>query len=187
MQSRDCASYVECIIIAHHIRKCLVSRIWCSLRVWYQYWPGWLTWRQLSPILIFVGYHLCERESQCRERERSTTSLLCDNVGSRTGTWSSPTKMWLWYSLTQPMHQLSSAYSFCICSTVNNQILKGGGFRGWCWHASCWCRGYNIGVRFIEDFLAIAHNQQGWCHDLGETADVLAKVSTTQTLCFSCL
>ena len=127
MQSRDCASYVECIIIAHHIRKCLVSRIWCSLRVWYQYWPGWLTWRQLSPILIFVGYHLCERESQCRVRERSTTSLLCDNVGSRTGTWSSPTKMWLWYSLTQPMHQLSSAYSFCICSTVNNQILKGGG------------------------------------------------------------
>ena len=38
---------------------------------------------------------------------------------------------------------------------------------------SC-CRGYNIGVRLIEDFLA--RTQQGRCHDLKETADVLAKV-----------
>lgn len=34
--------------------------------------------------------------------------------------------------------------------------------------------GYNIGVRLIEDFLA--RTQQERCHDLKETADVLAKV-----------
>ena len=34
--------------------------------------------------------------------------------------------------------------------------------------------GYNIGVRLIEDFFA--RSQQGRCHDLKETADVLAKV-----------
>jgi len=35
-------------------------------------------------------------------------------------------------------------------------------------------RGYNIGVRIIEDFLA--RSNQGRCHDLKETADVIAKV-----------
>ena len=35
-------------------------------------------------------------------------------------------------------------------------------------------RGYNIGVRLIEDFLAKANT--GRCHDLRETADVIAKV-----------
>lgn len=40
------------------------------------------------------------------------------------------------------------------------------------------CRGYNIGVRLIEDFLA--RTQQGRCYDLKETADVLAKVSRLQ-------
>ena len=35
-------------------------------------------------------------------------------------------------------------------------------------------RGYNIGMRLIEDFLA--RTQQGRCYDLKETADVLAKV-----------
>ena len=37
-------------------------------------------------------------------------------------------------------------------------------------------RGYNIGVRLIEDFLA--RTQQARCYDLKETADVLAKVRT---------
>lgn len=36
-------------------------------------------------------------------------------------------------------------------------------------------RGYNIGVRLIEDFLARSNNM-GRCHDLKETADVIAKV-----------
>jgi trafficking protein particle complex subunit 3 len=35
-------------------------------------------------------------------------------------------------------------------------------------------RGYNIGVRLIEDFLAKANT--GRCHDLRETADVISKV-----------
>ncbi|KAK3739015.1 hypothetical protein QZH41_010495, partial [Actinostola sp. cb2023] len=34
--------------------------------------------------------------------------------------------------------------------------------------------GYNIGVRIIEDFLARSNNT-GRCHDLKETADVIAK------------
>lgn len=35
-------------------------------------------------------------------------------------------------------------------------------------------RGYNIGVRLIEDFLA--RSNVGRCHDFRETADVIAKV-----------
>ena len=35
-------------------------------------------------------------------------------------------------------------------------------------------RGYNIGVRLIEDFLA--RSNVGRCHDLRETADVISKV-----------
>jgi hypothetical protein len=38
-------------------------------------------------------------------------------------------------------------------------------------------RGYNIGVRLIEDFLA--RSNWGRCQDLKETADVIAKVCTT--------
>ena len=37
------------------------------------------------------------------------------------------------------------------------------------------CRGYNIGVRLIEDFLA--RSGLGRCNDFRETADVIAKVS----------
>jgi len=36
------------------------------------------------------------------------------------------------------------------------------------------CRGYNIGVRLIEDFLA--RSGIGRCNDFRETADVIAKV-----------
>lgn len=36
-------------------------------------------------------------------------------------------------------------------------------------------RGYNIGVRLIEDFLAKSNT--GRCHDLKETADVISKVT----------
>jgi Transport protein particle (TRAPP) component len=36
-------------------------------------------------------------------------------------------------------------------------------------------RGYNIGVRLIEDFLAKANT--GRCHDIRETADVMSKVT----------
>ncbi len=36
-------------------------------------------------------------------------------------------------------------------------------------------RGYNIGVRLIEDFLA--RSSVGRCHDFRETADVIAKVT----------
>jgi len=36
-------------------------------------------------------------------------------------------------------------------------------------------RGYNIGVRLIEDFLA--RSGIGRCNDFRETADVIAKVS----------
>lgn len=35
-------------------------------------------------------------------------------------------------------------------------------------------RGYNIGVRLVEDFLA--RSNVGRCHDFRETADVIAKV-----------
>ena len=35
-------------------------------------------------------------------------------------------------------------------------------------------RGYNIGVRLIEDL--IAKGNVGRCHDLRETADIIAKV-----------
>ena len=36
-------------------------------------------------------------------------------------------------------------------------------------------RGYNIGVRLVEDFLA--RSNVGRCHDFRETADVIAKVT----------
>lgn len=39
---------------------------------------------------------------------------------------------------------------------------------------SLFCRGYNIGVRLIEDFLA--RSSIGRCQDFRETADVIAKV-----------
>jgi len=42
-------------------------------------------------------------------------------------------------------------------------------------------RGYNIGVRLIEDFLA--RSGQGKCHDFRETADVIAKVTNTYAVC----
>lgn len=41
-------------------------------------------------------------------------------------------------------------------------------------------RGYNIGVRLIEDFLA--RSSVGRCHDFRETADVIAKVSEFQPI-----
>lgn len=37
------------------------------------------------------------------------------------------------------------------------------------------CRGYNIGIRLIEDFLAKANT--GRCRDIRETADVISKVA----------
>ena len=40
------------------------------------------------------------------------------------------------------------------------------------------CRGYNIGVRLVEDFLA--RSNVGRCHDFRETADVIAKVHGTR-------
>ncbi len=51
-------------------------------------------------------------------------------------------------------------------------------------------RGYNIGVRLIEDFLS--RTQQGRCYELKETAEILAKVrlkmrgatATTLVWCF---
>lgn len=42
-------------------------------------------------------------------------------------------------------------------------------------------RGYNIGVRLIEDFLA--RSNVGRCHDFRETADVIAKVTVKAQLC----
>lgn len=42
-------------------------------------------------------------------------------------------------------------------------------------------RGYNIGVRLIEDFLA--RSNVGRCHDFRETADVIAKVNVQAQLC----
>lgn len=39
-------------------------------------------------------------------------------------------------------------------------------------------RGYNIGVRLVEDFLA--RSNVGRCHDFRETADVIAKVCVTR-------
>uniref|UniRef100_A0A8C9EXD2 Trafficking protein particle complex subunit n=1 Tax=Pavo cristatus TaxID=9049 RepID=A0A8C9EXD2_PAVCR len=39
----------------------------------------------------------------------------------------------------------------------------------------CSHRGYNIGVRLIEDFLA--RSNVGRCHDFRETADVIAKIA----------
>ena len=39
-------------------------------------------------------------------------------------------------------------------------------------------RGYNIGVRLIEDFLAKANT--GRCRDLRETAEVISKVWFTE-------
>jgi len=39
-------------------------------------------------------------------------------------------------------------------------------------------RGYNIGVRLVEDFLA--RSNVGRCHDFRETADVIAKVFITR-------
>lgn len=40
-------------------------------------------------------------------------------------------------------------------------------------------RGYNIGVRLIEDFLA--RSNIGRCQDFRETADVIAKVPVAST------
>lgn len=48
-------------------------------------------------------------------------------------------------------------------------------------HNICVCsvsRGYNIGVRLVEDFLA--RSNVGRCHDFRETADVIAKVYGTR-------
>jgi len=42
------------------------------------------------------------------------------------------------------------------------------------------CRGYNIGVRLIEDFLA--RSNIGRCNDFRETADVIAKVNVVLVL-----
>lgn len=44
-----------------------------------------------------------------------------------------------------------------------------------CFDCICFCRGYNIGVRLIEDFLARSPDV-GRCHDFKVTAEVLAKV-----------
>jgi len=41
-------------------------------------------------------------------------------------------------------------------------------------------RGYNIGVRLIEDFLA--RSGVGRCNDFRETADIIAKVSMEHTM-----
>lgn len=44
-------------------------------------------------------------------------------------------------------------------------------------HSAIYCfRGYNIGVRLVEDFLA--RSNVGRCHDFRETADVIAKVNS---------
>lgn len=40
--------------------------------------------------------------------------------------------------------------------------------------ADRWCRGYNIGTRLVEDFLA--RTNLGRCRDLRDTAEVLSKV-----------
>ena len=48
-------------------------------------------------------------------------------------------------------------------------------------HSCLHRRGYNIGVRLIEDFLA--RTQQGRCYDLKETADILAKVCPPVSPC----
>ena len=46
-------------------------------------------------------------------------------------------------------------------------------------HSAIYCfRGYNIGVRLVEDFLA--RSNVGRCHDFRETADVIAKVNSTR-------
>ena len=42
-------------------------------------------------------------------------------------------------------------------------------------HVHIFYRGYNIGVRLVEDFLA--RSGQGRCHDFRETADIIAKVT----------
>lgn len=48
----------------------------------------------------------------------------------------------------------------------------------------CAHRGYNIGVRLIEDFLA--RSNVGRCHDFRETADVIAKVTESTALLGCC-
>lgn len=45
-------------------------------------------------------------------------------------------------------------------------------------------RGYNIGIRLIEDFLA--RSNVGRCHDFRETADVIAKVSQNDSGDYGC-
>ena len=42
------------------------------------------------------------------------------------------------------------------------------------------CRGYNIGCRLIEDFLA--RSSVGRCYDFKETADVISKVLVDDVL-----
>lgn len=42
-------------------------------------------------------------------------------------------------------------------------------------HTGCVCRGYNIGVRLVEDYLARTPGQQR-CHDMRETAQAISKV-----------
>ena len=49
---------------------------------------------------------------------------------------------------------------------VNKAIIK--------LHCLVFIRGYNMGVRLIEDYLARANT--GRCNDFRETADVIAKV-----------
>ena len=46
----------------------------------------------------------------------------------------------------------------------------------------CVSRGYNIGVRLVEDFLA--RSGQGKCHDFRETADVISKVTFSISACY---
>ena len=42
-------------------------------------------------------------------------------------------------------------------------------------HTGCVHRGYNIGVRLVEDYLARMPSQQR-CHDMRETAQAISKV-----------
>ena len=44
------------------------------------------------------------------------------------------------------------------------------------------CRGHNIGVRLVEDYLARMPNQQR-CHDMRETAQAISKVCVYVCVC----
>ena len=57
------------------------------------------------------------------------------------------------------------------CKNVSTKVIPQSTCRSLCLSP----RGYNIGVRLIEDFLA--RSSVGRCQDFRETADVIAKVT----------